>query len=476
MEQQVSSNSVNQPGQSTEQIKYSNVLSSLLEQIKPIDFRELVTFKDEKGELKKKHYLVCSIEQVLAIAKQNKWGLCRHNDFIYVYNGAYWESVDLPQLQAFLAHAVEKMGVGKYEARIYTYQENLLKQFFVAAYLPKPENKNSEVYINLQNGTFVISPEKQDIKPHDSNDFLTYRLPFNYNPNATAPLFNEYLNKALPDKDRQKILAEYLGYIFIPTSFLKMEKALLLHGGGANGKSVFFEIVLALLGSQNVSSYSLQSLTGENTYFRAMIANKLLNYASEINGKLESSFFKLLVSGEPIEARLPYGEPFTLTNYAKLMFNCNELPRDVEQTSAFFRRFLIVPFDVTIPEHEQDKELAAKIIKMELSGIFNWVLDGLKRLLAKKKFTDCKAVSEALESYKINSNTVSLFLQENNYIKSKSEYVQLKLLYIEYRGFCYEGGYTPVNKGNFITRLKGDGILIGHKNIGNVVYIETALI
>ena len=95
---------------------------------------------------------------------------------------------------------------------------------------------------------------------------------------------------------------------------------------------------------------------------RAMIANKLVNYASEINGKVEASIFKQLVSGEPVEARLPYGNPFIMSDYAKLIFNCNDLPRDVEQTEAYFRRFLIIPFNVTIPEHVQDKQLAKKII------------------------------------------------------------------------------------------------------------------
>ena len=154
---------------------------------------------------------------------------------------------------------------------------------------------------------------------------------------------------------------------------------MLLYGTGANGKSVFFEVVNALLGSNNVSSYSLQSLTNENGYYRAMIANKLVNYASEINGKLETAIFKQLVSGEPVEARLPYGEPMTITNYAKLIFNCNELPKDVEQSNAYFRRFLIIPFDTTIPEQQQDKELSKKIISSELSGVFNWVLQGLNR-------------------------------------------------------------------------------------------------
>src|SRR5690606_17922094 len=152
--------------------------------------------------------------------------------------------------------------------------------------------------------------------------------------------------------------AEFLGYVFIKhgSKRLKEEKALILYGNGANGKSVFFEVVSALLGTENTSNFSLESLTETNSYNRAMIANKLVNYGSEINGKLESSFFKQLVSGEPIEARLPYGQPFTMKQYAKLIFNCNELPKDVEHTNAYFRRFLIIPFDVTIPPQEQDKD------------------------------------------------------------------------------------------------------------------------
>lgn len=111
----------------------------------------------------------------------------------------------------------------------------------------------------------------------------------------------------LPQTELQSVLAEYLGYIFFKSSSLKLEKVLLLYGTGANGKSVLFEIISALLGSESTTNFSLQSLTDEKGYQKAMIANKLLNYASEINGKLEASMFKKLISGEPVEARLPYG-------------------------------------------------------------------------------------------------------------------------------------------------------------------------
>lgn len=158
-----------------------------------------------------------------------------------------------------------------------------------------------------------------------------------------------------------------MGYIF--TNGLKLKKVAILYGGGANGKSVFFDIIQALIGRDNICNYSLQSLTKVDSYERASLSNKLLNYASEINGKLEASTFKQLASGEPIQARQIYGQPFTMMNYAKLMFNCNELPKEVENTEAFFRRFLIFPFTQTIPKAEQDPELSTKIIQTELSGV-----------------------------------------------------------------------------------------------------------
>jgi putative DNA primase/helicase len=299
-------------------------------------------------------------------------------------------------------------------------------------------------------------------------------LPFEYNPKAKAPIFEAYLNRVLPDPERQRVLAEYLGYVFIKhgSNSLKEEKSLILYGTGANGKSVFFEVVNALLGSDNVSSYSLQSLTNDNGYFRAKLANKLVNYASEINGKLEASIFKQLVSGEPVEARLPYGQPFILKQYAKLIFNCNELPKDVEHTNAYFRRFLIIPFDVTIPEHEQDKNLHTKIIENELSGVFNWVLQGLNRLLEQKRFSECKAAQQAVEQYRLESDSVQMFLSENGYTVSVTNETPLKDMFNEYRSYCIESGFKVCSLRTFADRLRNAGYQTERKNFGTVVNAE----
>lgn len=498
-----------------ETTKHNGILAQLLESFEPLDFQllafphmeklkaqleeldrklknpdgsinndqsldvERVLWKDTKKELDRckpnqKHFVVLSVKNVIEVAESNRWGLCKNHDFIYLYNGAYWSEIDKEAFQKFLGDAAARMNVDRFDAWHFAFREKLFKQFLSFAYLPAPEPPEDAVFINLQNGTFEISKQGTQIRPFNRSDFLTYQLPFEYAPEATAPLFQKFLDRVLPDPQKQAVLAEYLGYIFLQPSTLKLEKALLLYGTGANGKSVIFEIMYALLGKENISSIPLEQLTDVNGYYRATIANKLLNYASEINGKLDTAIFKQLVSGEPTSARLPYGNPFTITKYAKLAFNCNELPREVEHTNAYFRRFLILHFDVTIPEAEQDRQLPQKIIKHELSGVFNWVLVGLKRLLEQKGFTDCEAVRLARQEYEKQSDSVSMFVDENNYQSDPDTYKYLKDLYQEYKIFCGEDGYRPVGNHKFKERLERGGIFVKRANVGNVVYVSRA--
>ncbi|RUQ81533.1 DNA primase [Legionella septentrionalis] len=454
---------------------HSAILNQLLEKVTRVNFAQLAELK-EGEKLKNSQIQVIIIDQILMLAKNNNWGLCKQHEFLYLFNGEYWSLVEEDELKTFLGDSAEKMGLRNVHAQYFNFKDQLYKQFMAAANLPKPEQPKDVININLRNGTFEVTPNGNKLKPFNRNDFITYQLPFKYAPEVEAPLFTAYLNRVLPEQALQDILAEYLGYVFIRTSTLKLEKTLLLYGSGANGKSVFYEIVRSLLGEQNTSEFSLQSLTNENGYFRAMIANKLVNYASEINGKLVASIFKQLVSGEPVEARLPYGRPFTLTHYAKLIFNCNELPKDVEQTEAYFRRFIIIPFEVTIPESEQDKQLAQKIIKNELSGVFNWVLRGLERLLKQKHFTESDTVKRARYQYEKESDSVKLYLEEESYFPHPESYQPIKGLYTQYRTFCQEGGFNPVNQLNFQKRLNMSKIIIQKKNIGKVAFLskETA--
>ncbi|HEY8559486.1 MAG TPA: phage/plasmid primase, P4 family [Pyrinomonadaceae bacterium] len=437
-----------------------------METIEPIDFRSAAKLTDTE-KLPQKHLLVMCINELLAKIKAQHFDLARKNDFIFAFNGAFWKEIDRELIKDFLGEVAGKLSVHALEAQHYKFKNELYNQFLSAANFKPVEQRSDVVLINLENGTFEISKDFQTIRPFSSKDFLTYQLPFEFHEKAVCPIFQKYLDKVLPEKELQNVVAEFFGYVF--TRGLKMEKALLLYGSGANGKSVLFDIMNALLGKENIANFSLSNLLEEHN--RALIAYKLLNYGSEINAGKTKDEFKNLVSTEPIQARLKYGQSFQMENYAKLAFNCNELPKDFDHSNAYFRRLLIIPFRVTVPEIEQDKTLARKIIKNELAGVFNWIIAGLKRLLESERFTESEIVRETLRLYKRESDSVAMFIDENQYAPDAEHFELLKDLYGNYRAFCVDDGYKPLNKKNFRKRFEDNGFIVEQVNNGNRVYL-----
>jgi putative DNA primase/helicase len=448
--------------QSTSIDEVKILMKGLLQKVERVNFHELLSEEDRtSSKITRQQYQVCVIDRLLKLASNNQWGLTRSGQFIYVFNGEYWIQIDNDKFQSFLGKAAGKMGVPEMDAKHYLFREQLLKQFFAVASLSNYGRNRNRVLINLRNGTYEITPEDNRLRAFEKGDFMTYQLPFGYNGEAPALTFQAYLDKVLPDKECQDVLAEFIGYVFARD--LKLEKCLLLYGGGSNGKSVFYEVINALLGQENVCNFSLSNLAEEHN--RAFIGSKLLNYGSEIRGNIETDIFKQLASGERIQCRLKHGNSFFIEDYARLCFNCNELPREVEHTEAFFRRFLIVPFNVTIPEGERDPELANKIIRDELSGVFNWVLEGVRRLLVNKAFSRSVAVQNEVDDYKRQADNVYLFLTEGIYDKS-DRWNLLRFIYEDYKAHCRNSGYSALNQRNFSRRLQSMGHLPVKRNSG----------
>lgn len=490
--------SINYTTRLCKNIYATNCLNELLKNITEIDFiiayhggtdseyyildlrekLESCKEKEERKELKEKirtfdpkseEKIAIIIERMLSIAEENGYGLGSINNEPHYFNNFYWESVSVNYMKDFLSMVAEKTGINHYRAAKVRFKDDLYKQFISTSTIPShPEN--NKVMINLSNGTFVCENNKFEFKNFDSEDLLTYQLPFEYDEKAKAPMFLNFLNEVMPEKEAQMVMSEYIGYIFAKN--LKLEKCLVLVGTGANGKSVFGDIICALLGKKNYAAYSLGNLCDKNGYYRAEIGGILLCYSSEMGSKnSDSEIIKQLFSNEPISARSPFGKPITITNYCRFMFNTNLLPKDLEQTSGFFRRFIFLVFDKTIPENKRIPDLAERIIESELPGVFNWVLEGLERLLVQKKFTNSAHIDKAFEKVKLESSSVSLFLNDKGYKKSVSNYIVATELYPLYDEYCKTNGYYKVNKTEFLRRLENENIIVKRKATDGATWI-----
>ncbi len=416
-----------------------------------------------------KQIIVLGVEYVLNLCLTNNWQLASHRGRVYAYNGAYWQVVDEADLKQFLGQALEKMGVRFVEAKYFRFRDDLTKQFYTSAHLPTPERDKWTVCINLKNGTLTVGKGGVQLRGFRPEDFLRYQLAFDYDPVATAPVWLAFLHAMLPDPESQRVLAEALALAFLPSSIRKLEKIPMLKGDGENGKSVVMDIFRAILGRENVSGHSLKLLTG-NENARADLQDKLINIASEIGGIADSDNFKLLASGEPVSAKFLFKDVFTMEGYARIICNTNKLPPEVENSHAFFRRFLIIPFNVTIDPAKKDTGLAKKIIETELPGVLNWILDGLARLLKQNDFSPCEASDQVLQQYKHDSNNVAVWLEENGYQASTTGQEEpANRLYQNYRTFCKGQGFWAVSSKTFAQRMGTAGIK-KHRKSGCVVY------
>ncbi len=69
-------------------LDHARILDLMIAQAAPVNFREEVGLEDENQNLARKHYLVTSIEQLLGLATENNWGICRNHDSVYIYNSS----------------------------------------------------------------------------------------------------------------------------------------------------------------------------------------------------------------------------------------------------------------------------------------------------------------------------------------------------------------------------------------------------
>jgi putative DNA primase/helicase len=446
---------------------------ALLKELKETPSEENSAIVEQLKKLSPKSHIKTAILTECLAQEAEKLGidLGVDNDYPYYFNGKYWRVLDIDLGLAFFSQVFIRAGYNKYESLNIKLLESFYEQFSFACKIPKIEQDSSVVKINLQNGTFHISEKEQELKDFNSLDFFKYQLPFDYNPQAVAPKFRKFLDEVLPGKNEQLLLFEYLGYVL--TKHLKLEKCLVLVGTGSNGKSVLYDIISALLGNDNISTFSMSKLCETNGYNRAELTNKLLNYSSEIGSRgHDADTIKKLISGEPIDARSPYGKPIELRDYCKFMFNANSIPKNIEQSHAYYRRFIYLTFDVTIPEEKKDPELAKKIIGSELSGIFNLIIDGLKRILVSKSFTHSAKAQLALMNIQRESDSVALFIEEEGYEKSIDKFIALKDLYNAYKEFCREDNYIPVSRREFSRRLEEVlGITLKRKATNNATWV-----
>jgi len=365
----------------------------------------------------------------------------KDTDVIYVFNDGFYQPFG-----EILIKAECRKRLGK------EYRKNRAAEVvdFIRASTYTDRREEPAHLIPLANG--VLNLKTLELQPYSSELMFFNKLPVKYDPAADCPHIKNFLLEIAASEEDVKILLEVIGFCLYREYFIA--KALMLVGGGSNGKSTFLNLVKAFLGKENVSSRSLQDLE-ENRFAKADLHHKLANIYADLPDKalFRTGTFKMLTGRDLITAERKFQHSFTFENYAKLLFSANKVPEAFDDSDAFFRRWLIVVFPNQFINDKADPYILQKLTTPEeLSGLLNLVLPVLKKLLEKGQFSVSKTTEEIREDYIRKSSPIAAFVMDCLEVDSEA-FIVKKDLFNAFAEYCRIRNLPSVTQDTFFKNL-----------------------
>lgn len=258
--------------------------------------------------------------------------------------------------------------------------------------------------------------------------------------------------KQILPEDDALALQEWSGYLLLPD--YRFQLMAFFYGTGRNGKGVWARTMQALL-SECTTTFRLSDMNDNARSSLQRLYGKLFAICSEpAMGKvLSTEVFKRLTGQDMIHAEQKgKNKLLCFLNVAKITIIANRFPRVYDDTIAFWDRLLIIRFPYIFTGSKQIQNIEETWLSdpQERSGILNWMLEGLARLLKNRKFTNTKSQRETQIEFQRNSDTIGAFIQECIVPKSDSV-ITRKQLYMHYKSYC-ETHDIPIEREEAFTR------------------------
>lgn len=261
--------------------------------------------------------------------------------------------------------------------------------------------------LGVQNG--VIELRTGTLRAGRPEDRITRIAAVPYDPNATCPRWDRFiLEISTDDADLAAFLHRSIGYTL--TAETTEQCFWIFYGIGGNGKSTLLEVLTRHVIPEHSWTMSFPVSTWTESlseYQRAELVGRRLVIAkeSEETKRLNSEFVKSLTGGDTVNARHPYGRPFTFVPAAKFVLACNHRPIIRDDSHGMWRRVRLVPFNQTFPI---DTTLI-EILAAEAPGILAWAVQGC--LAWQQQGLDAPAVvANATRDYEQESDTLASFV------------------------------------------------------------------
>lgn len=336
---------------------------------------------------------------------------------------------------------------------------------------------SDEWLLNLANGTLDLRTGL--VRQHSREDCITKVVPISYDPDAKAPLWEAFLSRIMGGNESLiRFLQKAVGYTMTPSTG---EQCLFfLYGTGRNGKTTFVEVVARLLGTYSFKINSELLMAGRllnpeapSPVIASMKGTRFV-FASELEEgqRWAESKVKDLTGSDTLTGRHLNKEPTVFRPTHKLWIYGNHRPIVRGSTEGIWRRMRLVPFEVTIPEDEDDHDLATKLVA-ELPGILVWALRGCIEW-QKEGLGSPVQVKAAITEYREDMDLVQQFIDEVC-VRDEEARILFASLFRAYEAWCQMRGERAMTSTRFGESLTQKGFQ-GVKKSGSMFRLGITLI
>ncbi|CDZ43081.1 Primase [Neorhizobium galegae bv. officinalis] len=293
---------------------------------------------------------------------------------------------------------------------------------------------------------------------HNSRDFISKLAEVEFDPRATSPIFDQFVQRIMPNPDYRAFLQRYMGYCLLGST---VEQCLLFfYGAGRNGKSTFVDLMVEILGDYAVSM-SIDSFAGDSkragaeaTPDLARLPGARLVAASEpeMGVHLKDALIKTLTGGEPIAVRRLHQDFFELIPQFKIILSGNHKPIIRDDSDGIWRRVHLVPWEIQIPENEVDRDLPRKL-RTERAGVFLWMVKGALDYLQRGLQVPA-GVTAATAEYREESDPIGAFIRNACNVSGKDNDRETpEDLFNAYMRYARREGLAEFKQATFSKRL-----------------------
>jgi putative DNA primase/helicase len=311
---------------------------------------------------------------------------------------------------------------------------------------------------NCLNGTLELREGEATLRDHRRDDNITKLAPVNYREDADCPTWRSFLETILDgDPDLIGFVQRLCGACLTGRS--EEQYLPIFYGTGANGKSTLINVVHGIFGDYSIQlAPDVLMSTKHEKHPTALLDLRGVRFASSIeierNRYLNEPLVKMLTGGDTIRARKMHQDYIEFAPSHQIVLAANYLPQIRGADQGIWRRILVIPFAVTIPEHDRVRHYE-DILLEERDGILAWMVDGY-HAWHKGGLQPPDAVQLATAQHRSDQDQVGTFVAERCQI-GPGYWVDQKVLREAYVTWCDQQGEQALSPREFGNRLTDHG-------------------